>query len=52
MHQGFQAGLEDGDFAALQATNLFAVGINANDRVPYIRKTGAGDQSDITRAND
>lgn len=51
MHQGFQAGLEDGDFAALQATNLLPVRINANDRVAYIRKTGTGDQSDIARAN-
>jgi hypothetical protein len=52
VHQGFQTRLKDGDFTALQASNLFAVRIDANDRVTDICKAGPGHQSNVSGADD
>ena len=50
-NQRIEAGLEDRNLATLQRVDLAEILVDAGDLVAEIRKTGAGDQSDIARAN-
>jgi hypothetical protein len=49
--QRIETGLEDRDLAAVEARDLVAVLVHAGDPVAEIRKTGAGNEPHIPRAN-
>ena len=47
---GFQSGLVDGHFAAVQGAHPLDVHIGAQHLMPHIRQAGGGDQADIAGA--
>ena len=49
--QRIEARLENRDFTPAQAFDLVAILVDAGDLVAVVRKTGAGHQPDIARAN-
>ncbi len=50
MHEVFETGFVNGDFARLEGVHFALVVIDANDVVAHFGEAGAGDETDIAGA--
>jgi hypothetical protein len=52
LHDGFEAGLEEGDLALFEAGDLGGVDVGAEDVVADVGEAGADDEADVAAADD